>query len=58
MNNKTVCSFRDRRELFNLFKKIEWKFDCLELEEKVNGGMEFLSMVVLKFDKSGLIVLQ
>ena len=58
MNNKTVCSFRDRRKLFNLFKKIEWKFDYLELEEKVNGGMEFLSMVVLKFDKSGLIVLQ
>ena len=39
INNKLVYPFRDKQELFNLFKKFEWNIDGFELEEEVNGGM-------------------
>ena len=39
INNKIAYPFRDKQELFNLFKKFEWNIDGLELEEEVNCGM-------------------
>ena len=52
INNKIVYPFRDKQELFNLFKKFEWSIDGLELEEEVNGGM-YLQLI--KFVKGRLI---
>ena len=37
--NNIVYPFRDKQELFNLFKKFKWSIDGIELEEEVNGGM-------------------
>ena len=37
--NNIVYPFRDKQELFNLFKKFKWRIDGIELEEEVNGGM-------------------
>ena len=39
INNKIAYPFRDKQELFNLFKKFEWNIDGLELGEEVNYGM-------------------
>ena len=49
INNEIIYSFRDKHELFNLFKKFEWNIDGLELEEEVHGGM-----YLIKFGKSRL----
>ena len=39
INNKKVYLFRDKQELLNLFIKLKWNINGLELEEQVNGGM-------------------
>ena len=49
INNEIIYSFRDKQEIFNLFKKLEWNIYGLELEEEIHGGM-----YLIKFGKSRL----
>ena len=55
INNKKFYYFRDKRKLFNLFKKFEWNIGGLELEDEVSDGLYWQSLV--KVDWWGYITL-